>query len=115
MPDDVLASFSARHPTDADYPRVCQALGDWWDLAGTACVHFIGVGPRWRKQGLGRALYERFFDLCKKHGRSEVHCITSPPNLRSVEFHRQMGFDVKGPVADYDGPGIDRYVFVRYL
>ena len=78
-------------------------------------IHFVGVAPAYRQRGLARALYERFFDLCRQHARREVHCITSPPNLRSVAFHRRLGFNVDGPVADYDGPGRDRYVFARYL
>lgn len=89
-----------------------------------AYVHFVGVDPELRGRGLGRALYERFFDLARAAGRREVRCITSPGNTGSLAFHRAMGFrlepgdeDVGGVpvVRDYDGPGLDRVAFVKEL
>jgi len=44
-----------------------------------------------------------------------VSAITSPANTASIAFHRAMGFEVRGPVPDYDGPGLDRIVFERGL
>jgi ribosomal protein S18 acetylase RimI-like enzyme len=87
-------------------------------------IHFVGVAPDTRGAGIGRSLYERFFDLCGRAGRTRVRCITSPNNTSSIAFHSAMGFEVEpgtegtGLVrakADYDGPGVHRVAFVRTI
>ena len=89
-----------------------------------AYIHFAGVHPDFRKRGLGRALYERFFEVVKEGGCDVVRCVTSPVNKGSVSFHRRMGFamepttrSIEGvPVAeDYDGKGEDRVLFYKRL
>jgi GNAT superfamily N-acetyltransferase len=79
-----------------------------------AYVHFIGVDPASRASGVGRALYERFFEAARAFGCVEVHGVTSPFNRTSIAFHAAMGFDVLGGDAEsggvpytagYDGPG----------
>ncbi|MEW1751020.1 GNAT family N-acetyltransferase [Streptomyces angustmyceticus] len=91
----------------------------------TAYIHFVGVCPEGRGDGVGSALYDRFFAAARAAGRSQVRCITSPNNRNSLAYHRRMGFrlepgdhtDDEGvPVhEDYDGPGLDRVSFVREL
>jgi ribosomal protein S18 acetylase RimI-like enzyme/catechol 2,3-dioxygenase-like lactoylglutathione lyase family enzyme len=85
-------------------------------------IHFVGVAPDARRRGIGRGLYEGFFELCRRAGRTRVRCITSPQNALSIAFHEAMEFEVEpggqgpGPVlakADYDGPGVHRIAFVR--
>jgi ribosomal protein S18 acetylase RimI-like enzyme len=87
-------------------------------------IHFVGVRADARAGGLGRALYERFFALCRGAGRVRVRCITSPTNTVSIGFHRAMGFAIEAGVAavgavdakpDYDGLGVARVAFVREL
>jgi len=79
-------------------------------------IHFVGVAPDRRGQGIARQLYERFFELCSRAGRRRVRCITSPTNTVSIGFHQAMGFAVEGSVKpDYDGPGLARVAFVRAL
>ncbi|MET7397949.1 N-acetyltransferase [Dactylosporangium sp. NPDC005572] len=80
-----------------------------------AYIHFVGVHPGTRSQGLARTLYERFFALAKEHDRRVVRAITSPVNEASIAFHRRMGFTVGGPVAGYNGPGRDLVTFARDL
>ena len=80
-----------------------------------AYIHFVGVAPEQRGNGIGRALYERFFDEAQSHGRSVLRCVTSPLNEESVAFHRKLGFEVERLVEDYDGPGEDRVLLVRRL
>jgi ribosomal protein S18 acetylase RimI-like enzyme len=80
-----------------------------------AYVHFVGVAPEARGQGLARQLYREFFALARADGRRRVSAVTAPVNAGSIAFHRALGFAVTGPVADYDGPGRDYLVFERDL
>ena len=80
-----------------------------------AYIHFVGIAPERRGEGLGRQLYERFFADASAHGRKVVRCVTSPANERSVAFHRALGFEVERVASDYDGPGEDRVLFVKQL
>ena len=82
---------------------------------GEAYVHFVGVAPEHRGEGLGRRLYERFCDDARDHGRLRVRCVTSPANDASVAFHKALGFEVERVARDYDGPGEDRVLFVKRL
>ncbi len=94
------------------------------DRPDEAYIHFVGVDPQLRGQGLARRLYGEFFSRTAASGRSRVRAITSPSNTGSIAFHRAMGFELeKGdrerdglPVhSDYDGPGQHRVCFVRDL
>jgi ribosomal protein S18 acetylase RimI-like enzyme len=80
-----------------------------------AYIHFMGVAPEHRGEGIGRALYERFFSEVAAGGRTVVRCVTSPANEGSVAFHRALGFEVERVVPDYDGPGEDRVLLVKRL
>lgn len=80
-----------------------------------AYVHFAGVAPAARREGLARLLYEEFFALARADGRRVVSAVTAPVNSGSIAFHRSLGFTVTGPVPDYDGPGRDFIVFERAL
>jgi GNAT superfamily N-acetyltransferase len=91
-----------------------------------AYIHMVGTSPNHRKGGLGRALYERFFEDARRHGAERVAAITWPGNRVSVGFHRAMGFvPADGPgtqnlygtpaYPDYDAEGQDRVVFSREL
>ena len=80
-------------------------------FADEAYVHFVGVDPSRRAGGLGRELYERFFDAVAP--RAVVRAVTSPLNERSVAFHRAIGFEVERVDDDYDGRGQARVLLVR--
>jgi ribosomal protein S18 acetylase RimI-like enzyme len=78
-----------------------------------AYVHFVGVRPDHRGSGLARGLYEEFAQLAQEYGCTEVRAITAPGNAGSIRFHQRLGFDVTGPVADYNGPGRSMVIFRR--
>ncbi len=91
-----------------------------------AYIHLVATHPNVRRHGLGRRLYERFFDDMRARGVGHVNAITWPGNRVSVDFHRRMGFTVAdGPgtqrlygtpaIADYDAEGADRVLFSRDL
>ena len=84
-------------------------------LPDRAYLHFVGVSPTHRWHGLGRQLYERFFELAAAEGRTVVSAVTSPVNTGSIAFHRRMGFTASDPVTDYNGPGHHLVTFERPL
>jgi ribosomal protein S18 acetylase RimI-like enzyme len=92
--------------------------------ADEAYIHFVGVHPAHRAKGIGRALYEHFFEVMREHNRSIVRCVTAPINKGSIAFHTRMGFQTEGQEAqmdgipfdpDYDGVGEHRVLFVKRL
>ncbi|HEU5387111.1 MAG TPA: GNAT family N-acetyltransferase [Streptosporangiaceae bacterium] len=91
---------------------------------GEAYIHFVGIHPGERGRGLGRQLYERFFEAVRAQGCDRVRAVTSPVNHGSVAFHQRMGFDIEpgeagadgiAVAAGYDGEGQDRVRFVKQL
>jgi GNAT superfamily N-acetyltransferase len=96
------------------------------DHPETAYAHMIAADQNLRRAGVGRAMYERFFDDARARGATRVRAVTWPGNRLSVDFHRAMGFRVDdGPgtqnlygipaYPDYDGDGEDRVVLTRDL
>lgn len=92
------------------------------DHPDEAYVHMIATSPNHRRAGLGRLLYERFFEDARARGARRVTAVTWPGNRVSVGFHRAMGFrpaegqgtqNLYGTpaYADYDADGDDRVVF----
>ncbi len=84
-------------------------------LPDAAYIHFAGVHPARRRDGLGRLLYERFFAVATAHGAAVVSAVTAPVNERSIAFHAALGFTVSDPVPGYDGPGDVKVRFERPL
>jgi ribosomal protein S18 acetylase RimI-like enzyme len=80
-----------------------------------AYIHYVGVRPDARSQGLARALYARFFEIARAHGRHTIKAITSPINHTSIAFHRRMGFTVTGPIPAYNGPNNPFTTFTQTL
>jgi ribosomal protein S18 acetylase RimI-like enzyme len=76
-----------------------------------AYIHFVGVDPALRGNGLARVLYERFFALAAADGRRVVRAITAPHNVGSIAFHTAMGFTVTPPIPNYDGEGSPKILF----
>jgi len=96
------------------------------DHPDQAYIHMVGTDPNRRRSGLGRALYERFFEDARSHGAQTVTAVTWPGNRQSDSFHRALGFEPEsGPGSmnlygtpgypDYDADGEDRTVFSRPL
>jgi ribosomal protein S18 acetylase RimI-like enzyme len=106
-------SFVAENADGELVGFVCGFLSQTVD--DEAYIHFVGVDPELRGSGLGRTLYERFFEEVRGDGRTVVRCVTSPMNERSVAFHESLGFEVERVVTDYDGPGEDRVLLVKRL
>lgn len=87
-------------------------------------IQFAGVHPQFRKIGIGRQLYEKFYAACKANHRKIVKSCTSPVNKLSINFHRKMGFEVEpgnGNIDDvpvtlnYLGKGDPKVLFKKIL
>ena len=96
------------------------------DKPEVAYCHLVAANPNLRRRGLGRALYERFFDDARANGRTVISAITWPANHASIGFHRAVGFEIQtGPgsqklygtpaEAGYDFDREDRAILVRRL
>lgn len=93
-------------------------------LENEAYVHFMGIHPDFRNKGLGKSIYERFFELCRQQNRTIVRACTSPVNKNSVAFHKKIGFQVESgddqiegiPVTrDYNRPGDHKVKFTKRI
>jgi len=104
-------SFVAEDPEGDLLGFVCGFLSQ--TSAEEAYIHFVGVDPNARARGIGRALYERFFEAVAP--RTVVRAVTSPVNERSIAFHRALGFDVSRVDEDYDGRGEARVLLEKRL
>lgn len=93
-------------------------------LRDEAYIHFVGVRPDFRKAGIARLLYEKFFETVRAQGIHIVRCVTAPINKTSIAFHIRMGFEIEpGDVtmdgisahSNYDGKGESRVLFIKHL
>lgn len=85
----------------------CFSCSTW-----QAYCHFIGVDPAYRGRGVGKLLYDQFFDLAKSRGCTMVRAVTHPVNVASVAFHRRLGFetmpvDQSTVAVDNDGGDVE--------
>lgn len=96
------------------------------DHPDQAYVHMVATSPNHRRSGLGRALYERFFEDVRARGVRRVTALSWPGSRVSVGFHRALGFQIDdGPgtqrlygtpaYPDHDAEGEDRVVFSREI
>ncbi|MED4060928.1 GNAT family N-acetyltransferase [Priestia megaterium] len=76
-----------------------------------AYIHFVGIDPEYRGKGIGKQLYNQFFDVIKQNGRNIVRCVTSPVNKASIAYHTKMGFEIE----QGNKPNQDKVLFVKYL
>ena len=93
-------------------------------LADTGYVHYAGVHPDYRGRGIGRELYRRFADEVRRRGGTRLLAETGTWNVKSIAFHRDLGFTLEPgdeisdglPVHhDAAGVGFDFVVMVLRL
>jgi GNAT superfamily N-acetyltransferase len=92
--------------------------------AEVAYCHLIAVDATQRGRGIGRRLYDAFFEIALRDRRSEIHAITIPANGPSIAFHQSLGFTIEPgdgekfgiPVHHaYSWDGTPRVVLVKTL
>jgi GNAT superfamily N-acetyltransferase len=84
------------------------------DAPQTGYVHLVGIHPDYRRQGVGRVLYQRFTEACKAVGCLKMKAITAVGNEISIRFHVAQGWDMV-EIDDYAGPDRRRIVFTKAL
>lgn len=67
-----------------------------------AYIHFSGIHPEHRGQGIGKYLYLLFFQQCQKMNRNIIRACTSPINKGSIQFHQKIGFHLEKGEAEID-------------
>jgi len=80
----------------------------------TGYIHFIGIKPEARRQGVGRLLYDTFIKQCVGAGAKRIKAIAPIGNDESSRFHRALGFAVTED-PNYAGPGRGRLIFTKQL
>lgn len=80
----------------------------------TGYVHLVGIHPDYRRQGVGRLLYEQFTERCRALGCLRMKAITTAGNEGSIRFHQVQGWDSE-EIDDYAGPDRRRIVFTKDL
>jgi ribosomal protein S18 acetylase RimI-like enzyme len=89
-----------------------------------AYIHFVGVQPNQRRQGVARLLYTTFFEAAQRRGCRTVRCVTSPLNTMSIAFHTSLGFEIEHVTGEdggvpctlrYELNGENRVLFVKSL
>ncbi|MCP3925967.1 MAG: GNAT family N-acetyltransferase [Desulfobacterales bacterium] len=69
----------------------------------TGYIHFAGVHYEYRGKGIGKSLYKKFYETCIKKNRSKIRSCTSPINKDSIEFHKNIGFEIVKGDSQIDG------------
>ena len=71
----------------------------------------IFVSPLYRGQGIGKILYERVADVCKRNGLTSICCEVNeePPNPVSHQFHLKSGFEAIESVLHPEGKTVVMY------
>jgi GNAT superfamily N-acetyltransferase len=104
---------AADPPESATDPRSLPS-GRPSDAPMTGYVHLVGIHPDYRRQGVGRLLYERFTEACRAVGCARMKAITAFGNEGSIRFHAALGWEIR-EIDDYAGPNRRRIVFTKPL
>jgi len=103
---------------------IAYLFGFFSQTAHTGYVHLIAVREKYQKQGLGKLLYDKFIQLSKSQGMQKIKAITTPTNMKSIEFHQKtIGMTLLGSpnqdgvnvVRNYSGINMDRVVFEKVI
>jgi GNAT superfamily N-acetyltransferase len=86
-------------------------------------IHIVGIHEEYKRQGIGKKLYEHFTKLAKQNGCDHLKAITTPTNKRSINFHLSMDFELIGenringiPInLNYSGQGNHRVVMIKKI
>lgn len=66
-------------------------------------VHYAGVHPDNRGEGLGTEMYNCFAQVTRERGKTEVLAETGAWNVKSIAFHKRVGFSLEPGDEIVDG------------
>jgi GNAT superfamily N-acetyltransferase len=72
-------------------------------FADAGYVHYMGVRPGRRGDGLGTEMYRRFAGFTRERGRTRVLAEAGAWNVQSIAFHRHVGFTLEPGDEIVDG------------
>lgn len=90
-------------------------FGFFSQTESVAYVHLVGVRDGYKRQGLGKRLYDHFMALASTQKVQRLKAITSTDNTGSITFHTQQMGMTAVVVKNYSGPGMDRVVFEKEI
>lgn len=80
-----------------------------------AWILSLAVRPKYRQQGLGKALMEAGLQGLTAAGASEVFLSVAPGNKGAILLYEKLGFSCSQEVSGYFGPGEDRLIMKKDL
>lgn len=67
----------------------------------TLWVWELHVSPSRRRQGIGRALMETLFEVCRTEKLRAIVCETQTRNVPAIRFYRALGLSIEGVDTSY--------------
>lgn len=83
-----------------------QLVSSWWGVSGAAELRpdeveltYLMVAPSHHRQGLGRALTERFCEAAAEQGHRGV-VLSVEQDIPAVRFYERLGFEVRDRIVE---------------
>jgi len=73
------------------------ALGQLASRRPQMFLYEIGVGARYRRRGIGRALVRALIEYCRARDFEEIFVLTDPSNTAAVGLYRETGARTETP------------------
>ena len=105
-----LARYVVARIAEPEGERVVGFAGLWL-MVDEAHITTFGVHPAWRRQGVGRRLMLRLFDLAADLGALRMTLEVRVSNTAAQELYRSFGFTIAGTrLRYYSDDGEDAFV-----
>ena len=95
-----LARYVVARTTIGDEERVVGFAGVWL-MVDEAHITTFGVHPDWRRQGVGRRMLLRLFDLSVALRAAQMTLEVRVGNLGAQALYERFGFEIVGTRARY--------------
>ena len=85
------------------------------DKPNNAKVLYLGVEKKYRNQGFGTRLMQKFIKQCMIEGIYTARLEVTTDNFPAQRFYRKLGFNIERRLPGFYEDGGDGYSLVRYL
>lgn len=62
---------------------------------GNIYIRYIGINPKYQRQGIGLLLYQGLIKKAKKNNIKKITALINLDNPKSMKLHRKAGFSLK--------------------